>query len=166
MRVKIISGTYGYRKPKSGFIKPVMAGGIVDVSAEEAARLMELGVAALLDEVPEDNPPKQPSAPVATPPESESSDGAGENPPKSEPPSEGQETDEEPLDIVDGHFTVESLMEMKRSDMEGLAGDLGVDVSKCRNKTEIANLIAAVEIPPQDDGENPPELSAEDVVVS
>jgi hypothetical protein len=70
------------------------------------------------------------------------------------------------LDIVDGHFTKESLLKMGRSDMESLAADLGIDVKKCKTKDEISELLAAVEVnaDADADGEQPPTLSAEDIV--
>lgn len=45
-----------------------------------------------------------------------------------------------------GHMTAESLMQMTRTNMEALAEDLGLDVKKCKNKAEIASLLAQVEI--------------------
>lgn len=71
------------------------------------------------------------------------------------------------LDIVDGHFTRESLMEMNKANMAKLASDLGLDISKCRSKGDIADLLVEVEVEPpaEDGGEIPPELSAEDPVV-
>lgn len=121
---------------------------------------------------------------VATPAEGEDGGGAGETSPENEPASTGQESGEsggteeetgelhegeaeapDTLDIVDGHFTTESLMELSRADMEKLAADMGVDVKKCRNKSEIAALLAAVEVQADGDGEAPPELGAEAPVV-
>ena len=51
--------------------------------------------------------------------------------------------------------------------MEKLAGDLGVDVSRCKNKGDIADLLVEVEVeaPPEAGGEAPPELGAEAPVV-
>ncbi len=66
------------------------------------------------------------------------------------------------LDIVDGHFTKESLMKMGRKEMEDLAEGLEVDVSKCRNKGEIADLLAAVELQVEEDGGIPPDLTTEE----
>ncbi|MCI8493978.1 hypothetical protein AALA99_01895 [Anaerotruncus colihominis] len=66
------------------------------------------------------------------------------------------------LDIVDGHFTKESLMKMGRKEMEDLAEGLEVDVSKCRNKGEIADLLAAVELQVEEDGGTPPDLTTEE----
>lgn len=68
------------------------------------------------------------------------------------------------LDIEDGHFTKASLMTMTRGEMEKLAVDLGIDTRKCKNKSEIADLIAEVEVEPGDD-EEPPETGVADPVV-
>ena len=125
-----------------------------------------------------------PDTGVATPAEGKDGGGAGVTPPENAPASTGQETGEsgsvdegtaelqegeaeapDTLDIVDGHFTIESLMELSRADMEKLAADMGVDVKKCRNKSEIAALLAAVEVQADGDGEAPPELGAEAPVV-
>lgn len=73
----------------------------------------------------------------------------------------------ESLDIVGGHFTRESLMLMRRPDMEKLAGDLGVDISRCKNKDDIADLLVEIDvaIPAETDGEAPPMLGVEAPVV-
>lgn len=65
------------------------------------------------------------------------------------------------LDIVDGHFTMESLMRLTRAEMEQLAADLTVDVSKCRNKGEIAALLTEVEVQAGDDDDIPPDLTGD-----
>ena len=52
--------------------------------------------------------------------------------------------------------------------MEKLAADLGVNVSKCKNKSEIAALVSAVEVEPggaDGDDEAPPDLGAAAPVV-
>lgn len=56
---------------------------------------------------------------------------------------------------------------MRRPDMEKMAEDMGIDVSRCKNKGDIADLLAEIEIgaPAEDDGEVPPELGVEDPVV-
>ncbi len=56
-------------------------------------------------------------------------------------------------------------MELSRADMEKLSADLGVDVRKCRNKSDIAALLAAVDIQEDSGGDAPPELGAEAPVV-
>lgn len=60
-----------------------------------------------------------------------------------------------------GHMTEESLMQMTRANMEALAEDLGLDVRKCKNKSEIAALIAQVEVGLDEQrGEEPPVIGA------
>ena len=152
------------------------ADGPFSLPTEQEVHLVNAGVAEF---VPQWRPER-----VATPAEDEDGSGAGETPPEDDPASTGQETGEsggageetgelqegeaeapDTLDIVDGHFTTESLMELSRADMEKLAADMGVDVKKCRNKSEIAALLAAVEVQADGDGEAPPELGAEAPVV-
>lgn len=121
---------------------------------------------------------------VATPGEDESGGNQGDTLPERGHGSTGQETGEsedggegtaelqegeaeadDTLEIVDGHFTTESLMGLSRANMEKLAANLGVDVKKCRNKSDIAALLSAVEVKTDDGGEAPPELGAEGPVV-
>ena len=75
--------------------------------------------------------------------------------------SEDEADTSDTLDIVDGHFTTESLMRMTRAEMEQLAADLTVDVSKCRNKGEIAALLTEVEVQAGDDDDIPPDLTGD-----
>lgn len=152
------------------------ADGPFSLPQEQEVYLVNAGVAEF---VPQWRPER-----VATPAEGEDGGGLGETPPEGDPASTGQETGEsggageetaelqegeaeapDTLDIVDGHFTIESLMELSRADMEKLAADLGVNVSKCRNKSEIAALLAAVEVHADGDREALPELDAEGPVV-
>ena len=143
--------------------------GAIALPAAEERRLVARGVAEYVTK-----PVIGPDTGVATPAEGEDGGGAGETPPEGDPASTGQETAElqegeaeapDTLDIVNGHFTIESLMELSRADMEKLAADLGVNVSKCRNKSEIAALLAAVEVHADGDREALPELDAEGPVV-
>lgn len=172
-KIEITNGVYGARDSKTNRVTPVPIGGTVDVTDEEASRLVRLKVAKIIDE-------ETPADGVATPPAPPSGGGAGVNAADGNGGAEGQENgneDDEVLDIVDGHFTVESLMKMERKDMEALASDLEIDanaVKKCKNKTELANLIAEVEVaveddgdeePPVDTGEEPPALDVESPVV-
>ena len=118
-----------------------------------------------------------------SPVESKNSGGAGINPSDEDPPMEGLENGcleipdggapdspgpTKTVDIIDRHFDRESLLQLTRPQMEELAGDLGVDVSKCRNKGDIANLLLEIELvgtPAETGGEIPPELGAEAPVV-
>lgn len=138
------------------------ADGPFSLPQEQEVYLVNAGVAEF---VPQWRPER-----VATPAEGEDGGGLGETPPEGDPASTGQETAElqegeaeapDTLDIVNGHFTIESLMELSRADMEKLAADLGVEVKRTMNKSEIAALLCAVEVQPGGSGEALPELGAE-----
>ena len=152
--------------------------GAITLPAAEERRLVARGVAEHVTK-----PVIGPDTGVATPAEGEDNGGAGVTPPEGDPASTGQETGEsgsadeetaelhegeaeapDTLDIVNGHFTIESLMELSRADMEKLAADLGVEVKRTMNKSEIAALLCAVtefEVQPGGNGEALPELGAE-----
>lgn len=143
MRVKILSGIYGYRKEGSKRVDPKRAGDVVEVVPEEAQRLNKLKVGVILGE-----DEKSQSQGVAT----------TEN---IQNPKEGLAIPDTLL-LVEGHFDAKSLMSMTRENMEKLAAELGVDVSQCKNKGEIAKTLAAVEVDKtQEVEEDEPELGVE-----
>lgn len=151
------------------------ADGPFSLPQEQEVYLVNAGIAEF---VPQWRPER-----VATPAEGEDGGSAGATPPEDAPTSMGQETSKngsvdegtaelqdgeaeapDTLDIVNGHFTIESLMELSRADMEKLAADLGVEVKRTMNKSEIAALLCAVtefEVQPGGNGEALPELGAE-----
>ena len=81
--------------------------------------------------------------------------------------------EEDCIDVVDGHMTVESLMRLTRAALVRLAGELGLEAGRRDTKAELAALIAQVEVEapeymPADsrrygaqDSEQPPALGAE-----
>lgn len=97
---------------------------------------------------------------VATPSSSITNVGIEDDKPSEENVTEGVKISDT-LNIVDRHFTTDSLMTMTRANMEKLAADLGIDVSKCKNKSEIASLLAEVELDADEESETPPDLGAE-----
>ncbi len=115
------------------------ADGEFSLPAPEEARLVARGVAAYA------------TRPVMSGPGTKGPDPAPE--------------DEDIPKVVDGHFTIESLMKLNRDVMEKLAGHLGVDISKCKNKGDISKLLSAVEVPDKPNGEAPPALAVEGPVV-
>ena len=135
MKVKITSGIYGYRRPGAKRPDPKHAGDVVDLPDEEAVRLEQLKVGVILGTAEEHT-----AEPVATPHASESKGTQGVDKCEGENAADGAVIPDT-LDIVDGRFTEDSLMAMTRADMEHMAEDLGVDVSKCKNKSEIAKLL-------------------------
>ena len=146
------------------------ADGSFTLPAAEERRLVARGVAEYVT-----RPIIGPDSPVG----GENDNGAGINPASEDQPVEGLGNggreppagdlpgSAETVDIIDGHFDRESLLQLTRTQMEKLAGDLGVDVSRCRNKGDIAKLLVEVEVesPTEADGEAPPELGAEAPVV-
>lgn len=167
--IRIVCGTCGTTQ---GY--KTAADGNLTLPAAEERRLVARGVAEYVTR-PIIGPVDDADSPV----DGGDGGGAGIDPPHEDPPVEGLENggseppagdlpgSAETLDIVDGHFTRESLMLMRRPDMEKLAGDLGVDVSRCKNKGDIADLLVEVEVeaPAESGGEALPELGAEDPVV-
>ena len=101
--IKIINGTYGYRSEGRKYVTPIKAGERVEVSDEEAARLVALGVAIITwGRVAE-----APAAPVATPTEGADGGGRGDDPPAGNGGAEGDDEGESEggtFDIVDGHI--------------------------------------------------------------
>ena len=163
-KIEIINGVYGARNSKTNRVTSIPIGGTVNVTDEEAERLVRLKVAKIIGE-------EALAGGVATPPAPPSGDGAGVNTPDGNGGAEGQENgceDGDVLEIVDGHYTVKSLLKLERKDMEAFAADLGIDanaVKKCRNKTEVAELIAEIEVADEEDEEDPPALGVENPVV-
>ena len=157
--VEIVNGVYGFRPDGTKRSKPAGYGDVVTVPDGEAVRLVKLGVGRIISEALPTYPDTR-IADVATSADSISAAGVEDNKPNEENETDGVEISDT-LDIVDGHLTIDSLMRMTRADMEHLAEDLDVDVSKCKNKSEIATLIAAVDIEPQDTEGTLPALGAE-----
>ena len=71
------------------------------------------------------------------------------------------------VEIIDGHFDRESLLQLTRPQLQQLAGDMGVDASRCKNKNDITDLLVEIEVdvPVESSGEALPELDAEEPVV-
>lgn len=161
MKVKIISGTYGWRPDKDGSVEPVSKGGTCEVSDAEAARLIGLGVASYV-EPPADLPAKAPDAPPAPPPGDEEPPASLQDTPNEEPPAEaltgGKEGNPDAAEVA-------RLERMQRTDLEQMATDLGVDsaaIFGAKNKHDLAVLIVAAGEP--EDGDTPPDLGVGDIV--
>ncbi len=149
--VVIKTGTYGFRAG-SGRVCPVSRGERVNVTDEEAARLVSLGVAAFVDASAEatDMPP-------ALPPDGGDPGGGRQE----ESPAEAAAGNEEDgPDKSDAE--VARLERMQKADLEQMAVDMGLDVSGVKTKHDLAVLIVAAG--EADDGEAPPDLGAGDIV--
>lgn len=116
--------------------------GPFELSAEAEKRLVDLGVAEYVGKA------------LASPPADEGEKAkaqTGENTSRTPEPAEDALAPQAPVALDDcieidesGHMTEESLMRLTRANMEALASDLGIDASKCRNKSEIAALLTQV----------------------
>lgn len=157
-QVKIISGVYGYKPQGAKFIEPVHAGALCIVTDEEAVRLEKLRIGVCVGDAAAESV----IPPVATPAGGDDDSDAGENPPAGQGGAESE--DGGTLDIVNGHFTAESLTLMTKANLNKLAKDLGTDVSKCKNKAEMVAILTAIEVSADEDGEEPPAIGAEDPV--
>ncbi|MCM1439163.1 MAG: hypothetical protein NC131_08170 [Roseburia sp.] len=160
MKIIITQGAYGWRPSGNGQVKTVRSGQSCDVSPEEAARLVTLGVAEYA-----------PSEGVATPTVDADKPGQGTTTPPSGTPGEGQET---------ASLDPEQLQTMTNANLIKLAADMGVDAATLRgkNKAQLIEIILAVKVEVPDgegddegdqvedddtveDGDTPPTVDAE-----
>ena len=167
--IRIICGTCGTSK---GY--KTAADGELTLPAAEERRLVVRGVAEYVT-MPIIGPANAPGSPVAGFEDSE----VYINPSSDAPPAERLENGGSDIpggtlpgsaagvDIIDGHFDWESLMQLTRQQMEKLAADMSVDVSRCKNKGDIAGLLVEVDVasPVEAGGEAPPMLGVEAPVV-
>ena len=122
MEIKIIKGTYGQRTvnsvTKAVRVCPVHMGERVEVSDQEAARLVSLGVAAYLDEIPQDNP----ASDADSLGNGEKNGGAGKHPSDTDPLSTGLETPpaEDTPPEEDGDEIPEYSTDMKADQLRAL----------------------------------------------
>lgn len=146
MKVKITCGGYGYVAPGSKSVRLAYMGDVVDVPEAEAMRLFKRGAAVPVEDV-------TPKA-VATPAEGSDDSAASVNMIGSSDAPEGNSEahGEDGADGIDedaaGHLDAEQLSSMTIADLKKLAGDMGVDVSKCKVKADYVAAIAAAEVEP------------------
>lgn len=131
MKIQIISGTYGLRVNGYTVIRKTPDDPPFDVSNDEAARLVKLHVAKIVDEIHAKAPAEEPVQPDP------------------EDVEDGKVT--EPLPAYS-----ES---MKLTELKEVAAAYGVDAGKAKRKAEVIALIEAAKATDQDD-EQPPEISA------
>lgn len=154
MKVKIISGSYGWRPDKGDSVEPVPKGSTCEVSDAEAARLVALEVAVYADA-----PVQAPGVPRAPSPGGEEEPVVPRDTHGADPTTEDATGGEE---SGSADAEVAKLERMSRADLESMARDMGVDLDRAKNKHDLAVLIAAAEDP--EDGEVLPDLEAGDIV--
>ena len=152
-RVKITDGLYGYRPKGAKHPQPVYAGGTCLVDNEEAARLVELRVGVVLEDIPEEDT----AVVVATPVEGEDESGAGVDTPGQNGPAEGEET---------AHLDPEQLKELTNAKLKELAEEMGINTTKLKTKAQLIAAITDVPLEEAISGEEgdegyPPGLGAE-----
>lgn len=137
----------GYKTPKDRpFSLPI----------SEEARLVSRGVADYVTK-----PIIGASLGVATPAGVEEADGAGDDLPDGVEGAEDPET---------AHLDPDQLKELTNAKLRELAEDMGIDTSKLKTKAQLIAAIANVPLEDaipeddEDDGEEPPELGAEEPV--
>lgn len=150
-KVRIIRGAYGY-KPKGAFAPKAItfADGPIEVSDEEAARLVSLGVAEA----------------VATPAVPADEHNECSNMSDDESPSTGDCGD---APTFTAHLDPEQLSELTVDELKQMAKDMGVTIPARAKKDDIIAAIVAVDVEVDEDavvdGEEPPTLDMEDPVV-
>lgn len=136
MRIKIISGTYGYRDDQNHLVPKNRSSAPFDVPKEEAERLAELGVAEIVTEE------------VATPTADIKADVPKDNPPETKTATE----DENELDE-------EELKKLTFAELKKTASDMGIDTAALKSKAAVVTAIM------QTAAEAPPALNAEEPVI-
>lgn len=175
--VMIIQGTYGYQPEGSKKVIPKSKqDGSFELSDEEAERLVNLGVAAMVDSTniasaietlgaagyAEDNGSnKEPPMPVATGAESEYGSGAGVNTPEGNNVTEGDNGVQDIIPAYSVDMKPEDLRELMKAHnlplRRGMSkADMVADLNKCFGVIEDGDEDDA------DDGESPPELTPEE----
>ena len=140
--VRIIEGIYGYRN-KNGMVRPKHIGETVELTDEEAERIVHLNVAEFVT-----------SEPVATAPVTNEDKGQCDNTGDNENASQ---EDEEAV----CHLDPEQLKELKMDELRKMAEEMGVETHGLNTKAKLIDAICSEPVTPgDDDDETPPEIGA------
>lgn len=122
--------------------KLIEMGKIIEVSLPETKKQETETTGRINENGPENEPDASEGAESNGAPETDKEQAGGQE--------NAQDADsagnEEPTEMRTGHLDAEQLATWKNADLEKLAADLGVDISKAKNKMERAQLIAAAEV--------------------
>lgn len=165
--IKIINGVYGHR-PDGGFVVPVSTSdGTIEVSDEEAARLVKLGVAAMVSSediadavqsmaasgyTVDDTGEESATNPVATP-QNGAEDGTASNGPVEE--SGGAEGDE------NAQENPPYSADMKAAELRDLMEACGLTYKVGMSKADMVAALDAYYSEAEDTDEEPPVLAPE-----
>lgn len=135
--VKIINGIYGYRPDGRSIVIPTTPKDApIGVDEAEAERLVELGVARYVNELPDRTVAVDVATPLTADETDNSVDDMGADA-DGESGSSGAEAD----DASDA----EDLSKWKYEDLKKLASDLGIDTGKLRKKEALIQAILEAE---------------------
>ena len=152
-KVRIKFGYYGHRPHKARSPVPVGPGETVNVSDDEAIRLISLGVAELVDAQSSVSPLCAPYEQPQSGEEYVDTSGAEPLP----------EPDEDADTANVGHLDADQLMSLTKAKLLELASDIGADVSAADSKAKIVDAIIQVQLEPGDS--IPPAVVAEAPVI-
>lgn len=134
--IKIISGVYGYRPEKSPYVIPVSnRDPAISVDDDEAARLVEIGVAAYVGQ-------ESGAGAVATGLSCDSDSCPIDPNPGS---GDGENGDSDPGEIT-GNLDPDALKDWKMDDLKKLAADMGIETTGIKKKDDLIAAIVAVEV--------------------
>ena len=145
--IRIVNGCYAAH-PNGGRLQVIDKGQTVEVPEDEAARLVQMGVAAFVKE-----PVLMADLPTEPIPEAAPSDTPDEE--------ENEATDE----MIPGHLDEEDLRSMPFQQLKKLAADCGLQVGKLRSRENIVKALAEMTVYVDAEDEVPPSMEAEDVVI-
>lgn len=145
--IRIVNGCYAAH-PNGGRLQVIDKGQTVEVPEDEAARLVQMGVAAYVKE-----PVLMADLPTEPIPEAAPSDTPDEE--------ENEATDE----MIPGHLDEEELRSMPFQQLKKLAADCGLQVGKLRSRENIVKALTEMTVYVDAEDEVPPSMEAEDVVV-
>lgn len=156
LKVKITNGNYGHNDNNKITVIPL--GGEVELDADEARRLIKLGVAELVTDHTDDN---RGISHVATGENGEENIAPSVNPSKNESGAEGKAESDTGKGLA---IDETQLRSMTNADLKKLAEDMGLDTSKMKKKDDFVEAILAnVEYFDNDD-EAPPVATVEDPI--
>lgn len=132
-KVGIINGLYGYRPDGGKKVIIKRPGDIVVLPADEARRIVMLGVAAYVE------PELEPAEAITVEPDNDDKKSVAD----------------------ESRLNAKKLARMNRSDLEKLAANNGIDISKVKTKEGIVALISGEADSGNGEVDSPPSFDAE-----
>lgn len=156
LKVKIINGNYGHND--NGKIITIPLNGEVELHADEARRIIELGVAELVTDHTDDN---RGTVRVATGENNTENTTPSVNPSENESGAEGKTESDMGEELA---LDETQLRSMTNADLKKLAEDMGINTSKMKVKNDFVDAIMAETINVDSDNEFPPVATVENPI--